>query len=227
MSNLDYKAAYRRNLPHLQPPGATFFVTFRLAGSLPQSVIQQWHEEGRWLERNPFGSEQHRLQFERRWFAKFEALLDAGNHGPLWLKNDCVAEQISESLHFRDGKYFRLDSFTIMPNHVHTLFKPLPIKGANVLDSEEIEYYSLGSIMHSLKGYTAYKANRLLGLEGQFWAHESYDHWVRNSTEWFRIMAYVLNNPVKAGFVEKWSEWPWSYRRMPQPQRKVESSRAR
>ena len=35
MPNLDYKLHYRRNLPHLQPPGATLFVTFRLAGSIP------------------------------------------------------------------------------------------------------------------------------------------------------------------------------------------------
>ena len=31
---------YRRKLPHIQPQGATFFVTFRLAGSLPDAVIE-------------------------------------------------------------------------------------------------------------------------------------------------------------------------------------------
>jgi hypothetical protein len=36
---------YRRNLPHVQPPGATFFVTFRLAGSIPLTVLQALHEE--------------------------------------------------------------------------------------------------------------------------------------------------------------------------------------
>ena len=38
MGNLDYKPDYRRNLPHIQPPSATFFVTFRLAGSLPSKL---------------------------------------------------------------------------------------------------------------------------------------------------------------------------------------------
>lgn len=34
---------YRRNLPHIHPPGATFFVTFRLglAGSLPPEVVER------------------------------------------------------------------------------------------------------------------------------------------------------------------------------------------
>ena len=79
--------------------------------------------------------------------------------------------------------------------------------------SDELPYHSLGSIMHSLKGYTALKANQILEREGQFWAHESSDHSVRNIDEWNRIVAYVLNNPVKVGFVQHWSDWPWSYRR--------------
>lgn len=36
---------YRRNLPHIHPTGATFFVTFRLAGSLPQEVIERLRQE--------------------------------------------------------------------------------------------------------------------------------------------------------------------------------------
>ena len=35
--------------------------------------------------------------------------------------------------------------------------------------------------MHSLKSYTADRANALLGQSGQFWLHESYDHWVRDT----------------------------------------------
>src|SRR5688572_30411852 len=34
MSYLNYRSSYRRNLPHVQPPGAILFITFRLAGSL-------------------------------------------------------------------------------------------------------------------------------------------------------------------------------------------------
>ena len=30
MSQFDYQESYDRNLPHIQPPGATLFVTFRL-----------------------------------------------------------------------------------------------------------------------------------------------------------------------------------------------------
>jgi hypothetical protein len=68
--------------------------------------------------------------------------------------------------------------------------------------------------MQSLKGFTALEANQLLRRSGEFWAHESYDHYIRNPPEWQRIMKYVLNNPVKAGYVANWQEWKWNYRRV-------------
>jgi REP element-mobilizing transposase RayT len=211
MSHFEYQPAYRRNLPHIQPPGATFFVTFRLAGSLPQNVLSRWRQERKWLEHlagtNVSHYERIKEDFERAWFAKFELLLDGAIEGPVWLSDERVALQVAEGLHYRHGKVYRLDAFTIMANHVHTVIKPLP-------SDNEGEYHSLAAIMQSLKGYTAFKANRLLGREGEFWAHESYDHWIRDDVEWQRTVAYILNNPLKAGYVEHWQDWKWSYHRV-------------
>lgn len=224
MGILDYKASYRRNLPHIQPIGATLFVTTRLAGSLPQTVIRQWNEERKWLthlkKNNPTHHEKIKADFEREWFKKFEQILDGGEYGPVWLSNDLVAAQVAESLRYRDGKVFRLDSYSIMPNHLHIQFKPLRLKnkdslalGQNVAnaDSPLPKYYSLASIMKSFKGYTARKCNELLSRNGEFWAHESYDHYIRDAEEWRRIKAYILNNPVKAGLAQDWRLWKWNY----------------
>jgi hypothetical protein len=41
---------YRKNLPHIQPPGETFFITYRLAGSLPLSTIEQLKSKYRQAE---------------------------------------------------------------------------------------------------------------------------------------------------------------------------------
>ena len=105
-----------------------------------------------------------------------------------------------------------------MPNHVHSVLKPLPIgenprRDLTLPDANSVEYHSLAAIMQSRKGYTAFNANQVLKRSGEFWAHESYDHWIRNVDEWQRIVAYVLNNPVKAGYVKHWQDWKWSYRR--------------
>lgn len=50
MSHFEHKSFYRRNLPHVQPLGETFFVTFHLTGSLPKSVLQQYRTEKTQLE---------------------------------------------------------------------------------------------------------------------------------------------------------------------------------
>ncbi len=42
---------YRRNLPHLRLEDATYFVTFRLADSIPESVAHQWQlEHDQWQQ---------------------------------------------------------------------------------------------------------------------------------------------------------------------------------
>ena len=64
--------------------------------------------------------------------------------------------------------------------------------------------------MQRLKGYTATQANKLLGRSGAFWQPESYDHVVRPG-ELPRILAYVAENPVKAGLVQEWQQWPHTY----------------
>ena len=64
--------------------------------------------------------------------------------------------------------------------------------------------------MHSLKSYTANRANEILNRAGSFWQKESYDHWVRDQAEFHRIKAYIENNPVKAGLAKVPDEYPWS-----------------
>ncbi|MGK0365492.1 MAG: putative transposase [Saprospiraceae bacterium] len=42
---MQVKTYYRNNLPHITPIGATFFITFRLADSLPQPIIWKMKKE--------------------------------------------------------------------------------------------------------------------------------------------------------------------------------------
>src|SRR5437899_951104 len=72
---------------------------------------------------------------------------------PTWLSDARVADVVAEALHHRDGKKYRLDAYSIMPNHVHSVFAPL---AQNRIPA------SLSSIMHSLKRNTAKRANQIL-----------------------------------------------------------------
>ncbi len=65
--------------------------------------------------------------------------------------------------------------------------------------------------MMSMKRHTALEANKLLGRIGPFWQDESYDHVIRDAEDLARIIEYVLDNPVKAGLVDKRNDWEWSF----------------
>jgi REP element-mobilizing transposase RayT len=136
--------------------------------------------------------------------------------GPLWLKDPLIARIVADSLHHLDGKSYDLHAYCVMANHVHTLFTPFLNERSLTEVRDPILRFesnepSLSAIMQSLKGYTAREANKVLGRKGQFWDPESYDHEVRNGTEFRRIREYILNNPVKAGLVQDWRDWRWSW----------------
>jgi putative transposase len=65
--------------------------------------------------------------------------------------------------------------------------------------------------MKSLKGASAREANRVLGPTAEpFWQKESYDHWVRNPSEFQKIRNYIEANPVKAGLAQNPQDYLWS-----------------
>ena len=205
---LGYKSFYRRNLPHVQLLNTALFLTFRLAGSLPEEVLARVAMKRRLLDQTlKSNTSESRSRFHgltRRHFAILESCLDKATTGPTWLADARIADLVAEALHYRDGLHYRLDAYSIMPNHVHVVFAPL---AGGTLPK------SLSSIMHSLKRNSAKRANQILNRAGTFWEHESFDHYIRNRAEWNRIVKYLLENPVKAGLVKCWQEWPWTYLR--------------
>ncbi len=213
MNTLEYKLFYQRHLPHVQPPGATLFITFRLAGSIPAEVLQQLTRKAKSRDArlsqipDPEKRTIEAYREHRRMFGLWDQALDAAQSGPFWLRDSQIAELVAESLHHCDGKTYDLIAYCIMPNHVHTVYTPLPRADGT--------YHAMSAIMHSLKRYTAREPNLLLAREGQFWQHENYDHVVRDEAELNRIIRYVLNNPVQAGLVKHWEDWQWSYCKYP------------
>jgi putative transposase len=200
MSNLRFREFYRRRLPHIQVAGATYFITFRLANSLPVEILESLKAESQKIKKLP--PDQAPLA-RQDWFAKYDDFLDRVVCGDSFLEHERIAEMVSESIKFRHGKIYDLAAFSIMPNHAHLVCTPLE-KSTNVL-------YGLTEILHSLKRHTARQANLLLGRTGAFWQDESYDHVVRNEIDLERIIEYVRYNPVKAGLVDDWNLWKWSY----------------
>lgn len=208
-NKLSYKFSYRRRLPHIQPEGATFFVTSRLADSLPMDVVEKLHNERTTIDAelakiiNKHERAEQAYLASRRLFGKWDKALDESDTGIKYLANEQIAKLVADSLHYRDGKVYDLIAYCIMPNHKHVVFTPL--------EETENKYFSLSKIMHSLKRHTARQANLVLERTGVFWQHENYDHFIRDEAELERIVKYILYNPVKANLVKEQTDWQWSY----------------
>jgi putative transposase len=188
-----------------------------LYGSLPENVIEQLKEAqklvAREIERASGPAEkiaELKLNQHKKLFAKIDAILDKASIGPRWLGETEVAALVEETLLRRYAELYRLWAYVVMVNHLHLLLRPklMGVPKQSSIDS----FVPLSSITKRIKGYTAREANRILQRTGKsFWQQESFDHWPRDEDEFFRIIAYIENNPVKAGLVRRPEEWKWSF----------------
>jgi len=214
---------YRRNLPHIQPKNSGFFITFRLANSLPTHVLQELRDEREveqsdlttQLREGRLGEREYRqasYRLQKQAFVRFDTWLDRYEDGPHWLAQDRNAQIVADEMHALHGERYRLLAFCIMSNHVHLLVDTTgfhlvsPAHKAGATTS-----YPLTDTLRLLKGRTARYCNQVLGRKGAFWHHESYDHVVRDASELGRIVRYIYNNPVKARLVENWEDWKFTY----------------
>jgi len=194
------KHFYKRKLPHWQPEEATFFITYRLAGSLPISVIQKLKEEYLFEKSKSYSQtkEQKEILIEN-YFVAIESQLEKNLNEPHWLKHEAIAKTVMDSLLFRDKEHYTLWAVCIMSNHVHILISTLP--GSPLLSV----------ILQNHKKFTAVQNNKLLSRTGKFWEEESFDTLIRNNDHYYNCVNYILQNPVKAGLVKEWHDWKWTY----------------
>ena len=200
----------RGYLPHVKREGASYFVTFRLADSLPQELLLRFLAEkadrrralevskGDDVSQHQAGAPTDAAEaIERDYRWKVERHLDQGA-GACHLGRPDIAAMVKGALEHFDAQQYVLDDWVIMPNHVHLILWPMPNR-------------TLSEILKSRKQFTATQANRILGRTGgSFWQAESFDHWIRDDAEKSRIRRYIWANPVKAGLCPRPEAWRWS-----------------
>ena len=176
-----------RNLPHWTREGSIYWVTFRLADSLPQEKLRPWRAEREvWLNQHsqPW-SDADWKEYDERFGERLQSWLDAG-YGSCALMRPDVRQIVQDCLLRFSGQRLRLHAAVIMPNHVHLLLEPL---AGN----------ALSELLKGIKGAGARKANQILGNTGTaFWMDESYDHIVRSQLQYEHFARYIAENPVKA-----------------------------
>ena len=106
-------------------------------------------------------------------------------HGACQLKQPKLARIVAESLHHHDSNKYDLDSFVVMPNHVHAIVQFRP--GA-----------SLKTISQSWLRFTARQIHFETGEKGSFWQPEPFDHIIRSENQFAYLQTYIADNPAKA-----------------------------
>src|SRR5260370_29510107 len=206
---------YRRNLPHWHPDGKSIFITWRLYGSLPASVLRRKSTGRNACATNTSESEDSLMRRKStgrnacatntseseespgREFVRLDAALDSAKRGPLWLANPEFADYAEYPIvHGAELGRYQLHAYVVMPNHVHILLDP---------------YVPLAKISGPLKGVAACDINARLGRTGKpLWQDESFHHWIRNSAEFQPICPYIEWNPVLAGLPTPPDDRKWA-----------------
>ena len=86
------------------------------------------------------------------------------------------------------GRFYDLAAVSVMPDHVHVIFKP---QGD----------HTPSRIMKGMKGVSARLLNEHRHSNGRVWQDESWDRILRNAAEYDEKVQYMYDNPVNAGLV--------------------------
>lgn len=217
----------KRFLPHYNADYKFQMITYRLADSLPQEVINSLG-----APQATAGKNKKILEINKRKI--IEENLDKG-YGSCLLQNEKAASIIVNNwMHFNNERY-DIIAYAVMPNHVHILIK------VN-------ENNSLSKIVWSWKSYTARRIFEIPELKKAFiesysdlntleynsrapeerqrylkpavacgaprkislWQREYWDRFIRDENHFQKAIEYIHMNPVKAGLVTKPEEWHFS-----------------
>ena len=168
------------SLPHYDGAEVYQCITYRLADSIPQSVLREILAEGD----------------EVRSRREIEVILDRGL-GACVLRNPQIAQLILENWFHFHGVRYQIVSYVIMPNHCHILIRVF-------------EEHKLGKIIQSWKIYTAKKIYEIINCDRHVWQLDYWDRFIRDEKHFWDCVNYIHQNPVKAGLCAKPGEWLFS-----------------
>jgi len=109
-----------------------------------------------------------------------------------------AAQLVLSSLQWLKNKgLILLECAVVMPDHLHFV--------------AQLRSASLGAVVQSVKGFSSRQINLLLRRKGPLWQSLYYDHAIRTDEVLEDVVLYCLYNPVRAGLVEDFHQYPFWY----------------
>ena len=112
-----------------------------------------------------------------------------GDHTPQCVELSPIGQVVEKYIHGINTAYqnVSVDSYVIMPNHVHMVVAIAPVADGGVWSPRPTD---LMTVMRSFKTMVT----RELGHS--IWQASFYDHIIRNEADYLRIWQYMDNNPA-------------------------------
>ena len=186
------RAFWGGNLPHWDVVGRPIFLTLHVRGAIPPLASARLRRDAAALKDLPDTTYARRMKLI---FTQMEAWLDRTDYEPVLTQAE-VAMVLREAIAERERRRcWRVLHWVLMPSHLHVLYV-----GGTV---------GMKTLMGNFKRWTGHRAARALGREERrFWQDEWFDHWSRSADETERIVAYIRQNPLRAGLVKRSEDWP-------------------
>jgi putative transposase len=209
---------YRRNLPHFHPENQILFITYRLAGSVPAYLLNKLRKnlnEEMLILKKRFtceSLEKKKKDLRLKYFYKLDDIVDQNPNNIDYLSDERIATLVMNKFFEFDNLRYELYSFCVMPNHVHLVINnnvKFEISKSNKKGATKD--LKVADTLRLIKGSTARNSNKILSRGGKFWQSESFDRVIRNKKELLNTLTYVIYNPVKAGLVNDWTDWKYTY----------------
>jgi REP-associated tyrosine transposase len=189
-------AFWHGRLPHWEVADGRYFITIHLSGAIPREGRERLRKISADLAREHRDAPQW-ITLQRMIFQEMECWLDHSRWSPHFSIADVAKMAVDAIEHRNDRGDWRTLSYVVMPTHLH-LFCELGPRG-------------LKTTVEDFKRWTGHHGAKLLPVTAadSFWQREWFDHWSRSDAEDERIVAYIRNNPVKAGLVSDHQQWPY------------------
>ena len=226
---------YCRHLPHWRQDGATYFVTFRLADSLPQSKLREleaikreWAMNGEsrrtdWqsvLQQTDCRSVPHRKTDCQSVLRNCESVLP--RHVPrenwenftrsLMVKVEGWLDEAMGECWMARPEIARMvmDSLHHFDNDQYELgcYVVMANHVHGIFRPLQPKTLPLDKILQSRKRRTSREINASVGRSGTLWEEESFDRIIRDEEHLYRCIQYIGRNPAKARLPsDQWHRW--------------------
>jgi putative transposase len=117
------------------------------------------------------------------------------NRAPLFVSLEHVQVVLEQIVRVAEAQQFTIPAYCFMPDHVHLLIEGLR------------ESADLKTFVKLAKQYSGFYFSRRFGT--RLWQRYPYEHVVRDDERTETIVAYIVENPLRARLVERIEDYPF------------------